>query len=490
MSTLKEKILGGVLWSVFNKIGLQILTVTITAALARILTPQDFGLVAMVTLATGFLSVIKDFGFGAALVQKKEVTQEEYSSVFWFNIIIGSCLTLLVWFSAPYIADFYDNPALKSITRVLSFNFLLTSGSIVLSNMLVKQMRFKQIFYRSILSNLISGIGTISLALLGYGYWALVFQSYFSTITMLLFTYLIVKWKPSLSFNWQLVKDLMPFSLPLIGDQSLNYWTRNIDNLLIGKFFGTAELAFYSRAYSLMLLPVRQISGTITKVLFPSFSLIQNDIGQVRRIYFKISGVIALISFPMMTYLFVMANEVILLLLGKQWTQAVPIFQILCFLGMMQSIGTLIGNVFMSQGKTYLMMRIGILSKGMMISGIIIGIMLGGVKEVALGYVISSLIAFVPETYFLGKLLKTNLFLIFRNFINQLFCAILMSGGLYYIMSFIENINYIFRILISFPIAAILYITLIIITKDSSFKNLSELYNDQRKRKKSKVSAH
>lgn len=477
MGQIKEKILGGIAWSVANQIGLQVLSIVFIGILSRLLLPSEFGLVAMVTLATNFLNVLKDFGFGAALVQKKEVTQEEYSSVFWFNILIGVVLTTGVWLAAPLVASFYQEPILEIITKAISFTFLITSASIVLNNMLIKQMEFRQIFYRSLLSTLISGITAVVLAFLGYGYWALIAQVYLNLITMLLFTYLRLNWRPSFILDTNHIKKLMPFSLPLIGDQSLNYWTRNIDNLLIGRVFGTTELAFYTKAYSLMLLPVRQISGTITKVLFPSFSLIQGDIEQIRRIYLKISGVIALVSFPLMTYLYIMGEEVILILLGKQWLESVPIFKILCFLGMIQSIGTLIGNIFISQGKTSLLFRIGLVSRAMMITGIIVGLYMGGVKGVALGYLLSSSTAFILETYFVGRILKTSVFRIFWNLANTFFCTLFMGLAIYSASLFMPNVLLV-RIIISTLVAALAYLFMLIVTNNSSFKSLIKLANE------------
>lgn len=478
MTQIKEKILGGVAWSVANQIGLQILSIVFIGILSRILLPSEFGLVAMVTLATNFLNVLKDFGFGAALVQKKGVSQEEYSSVFWFNVILGALLTILVWLAAPAVAAFYKEVALVVVTKALSFTFLITSVSIVLNNMLVKQMEFKQIFYRSLLSTLMSGVVAVTLALNGYGYWALIAQVYVNLICMLLFTYLMLSWRPSLVFKWQHIRNMLPFSLPLIGDQSLNYWTRNIDNLLIGRIFGSIELAYYTKAYSLMLLPVRQISGTITKVLFPSFSLIQGDIQQIRRIYLQISGVIALISFPLMTYLFVMGEEIILIILGKQWIESVPIFKILCFLGIIQSIGTLIGNIFMSQGKTGLLFKIGLFSRALMISGIVIGLYTGGVKGVAYGYLVSSSIAFFIETTYVSRILETSMSKILMNLANKFVCTMVMGIVLIVTMQHISD-NLFIRMIISGLVAAGVYLIMLKLTNDNSVKSLIRIVDER-----------
>jgi O-antigen/teichoic acid export membrane protein len=381
---------------------------------------------------------------------------------------------------APLIAKFFQEPLLEDITKALSFTFLITSGGIVLENFLIKELAFKQLFYRSFIASSISGTLTVCFALYGVGYWALVIQVYLNTGLLLFLTYLRVRWRPSFVYNFKYIKNLRAFSIPLLADQSINYWARNMDNLLVGKFFGRAELALYNRSYSLMLLPVRQISGSITRVLFPSLSIIKDDILKVQNIYLKISGIIALISFPIMSYLFVMSHDVILLLYGKQWLGAVPIFRILCFLGAMQSIGTLLGNVFMSQGKTKLLFRIGLFSKVLMISGIAIGCFLGEVRFVAIGYVLGSSIAFIPETYFLSRILKTKLHVIFLNIFNQLLCSVLMGVLLSFSAPYLD-FPLIVRILISGIIAAISYSSFIYLTRDRSLQNILFLINERKK---------
>lgn len=445
--------------------------------LARILTPADFGMIAMVTMATGFLNVLKDFGFGAALIQKENVSQDEYSTVFWFNIALGSILTAAVWFSAPFIALFFDEPALEQVCRALSFTFLITSGGIVLENFLVKEMQFKQLFYRSFLAAAMSGLVSVGFALNGAGYWALVIQSYVNISLLVMFTYLKVRWRPSLTYRYRYIKELQSFSLPLLGDQAINYWSRNIDNLLVGKFFGKFDLALYNRSYSLMLLPVRQISGSLTRVLFPSLSTIKDDIDKVRNVYLKTSGIIALITFPIMTFLFIMSSEVLLLVYGKQWLGAVPLFRILCFLGALQSIGTLLGNVFMSQGRTDLLFRIGLVSKFLMISGILVGIYFGRVETVALGYVCGGVLAFLPETFFLSRILKTRLTVVLFNITNQFFCSLVMGLILFFLVPYMA-MGIVPKMLLSGLIAAISYGSLIFATRDRAFRNILKLIHD------------
>ncbi|MBG6236600.1 PST family polysaccharide transporter [Pedobacter sp. CAN_A7] len=425
MVSIKKVILNGLFWSILNQFSVIIVGLVITGFLARLISPSEFGILGMVSLSTGFLNVLKDFGFGAALIQKKTVTDEEYSTVFWFNLIIGAFLALVVFFAAPLLGQFFKEEKVVSVSRVLSFTFVINSLGIVWNNRLVKDVAFKQIFYRTFLSTIISGIIGVFLAFKGYGIWALVAQMYMSLIINTILNYLRVRWLPQFVFSRNHLKELWNFGLPLLGDQIINYWVRNIDNILIGRVLGKDSLAFYNKGYSLMLLPVRQLTGTLTKVLFPSFSMIQDDKGQIGNIYLKMSSVIAFIAFPLMICLSMLAEPLILIVYGENWKQVIPIFQVLSILGMFQALGSLSGNIYLSLGETKLMFKIGLFSRAVMIFGIVCGLYAGGIMGLVYGYCIASGLAFLPELYFIGKLLNISLKRILLNFLPYLMLAAL-----------------------------------------------------------------
>lgn len=468
---LRKIIFTGVFWSVINQIGVQILGLVTLAFLARLLVPEDFGLIAMVTIATGFLNIIRDFGFGAALVQKKDVTNAQFSTVFWLNIAIGLILTIVFYFLAEPISLFYEEPKIIKIVQVMSFSFLLNSFGVVWGNKLLKDVEFKQIFIRNFSSGLLAGGFAIYFAYKGFGYWALVIQLYVQLISNLFLNYLRVKWLPDFVFERKFLRELFSFSLPLFADKSFNYWMRNLDNLLVGKFLGKGELAFYTKAYSLMLLPVRQLSGTITKVLFPSFSLIQDDPKRIGQIYLKISRVIAFIAFPVMMFLSLSAEPLVLLIYGDQWEPVIPIFQVLSILGMFQAIGTLSGNIFMSRGKVMAMFKLGIFSRIFMMLGVVIGLWQGQLMGMVYGYVISSLLAFIPELYFTGKVINLNLKSIILNFTPYLFTGLGCASMVFY---FVPEINMIplGELLYKGVIFAVLYLSLSFILKLKAFTDL------------------
>jgi O-antigen/teichoic acid export membrane protein len=477
LASIKKIVLSGFFWSLSNQLSVTFIGLGISGVLTRLISPAEFGIVGMVTLSIGFLNVIKDFGFGAALIQKKTVSDEEYSTVFWINIIVGSILTLVVFSLSPFVGEFFKESRVATVSQVLSFTFIINSIGIVWNNRLIKDVAFKQIFYRSLVSTVASGGIAILFASLGYGVWALVIQTYSTLIFNTYLNYVHVRWLPSLVIKKEYISSLFKFGLPLLADQSINYWVRNLDSLLVGRTLGKETLAYYNKGYSLMLLPVRQLSSTLTKVLFPSFSLIQDDKAQVANIYLKISRVIAFVAFPLMLCLSALAEPLILIVYGDNWRPVIPIFQVLSILGMFQALGSLSGNIYLAFGRTKLMFQIGLVSKGLMILGIILGLHLGGLMGMVYGYSICSGIAFMPELFFIGKLLGISLKDILLNFLPYLLLAT-VSLLLTYVLVNSVHINSFVDFILKGAFFATTYLILNLIVKPKAFLDMFMLFKN------------
>lgn len=471
MSSLRKVILSGFFWSVINQLSVTITTLLITGVLARLISPSDFGIIAMVTLAIGFLNVIKDFGFGAALIQKKEVADDEYSTVFWINIAIGVVLTAIVFFISPYIGRFFKEPRVELMTKILSFTFIINSVGIVWNNKLIKSVSFNQLFYGSFVSTIISGIVAITIAYRGYGIWALVVQTYVQLVLNTCINYFHVKWLPTFTVKKHHVKSLVKFGLPLLADQSINFWVRNVDNLLVGRILGEAPLAYYSKAYSLMLLPVRQLTGTLTKVLFPSFSMIQDDKARIASIYLKISRIIAFVAFPIMIAVSLMAEPLILIIYGPQWRPAIPIFKILSILGMFQAIAALSGDIYLSLGETKLMFYVGLFSKIAMICGIVAGIYMGGIMGMVYGYCVASALGFFPEMYFLARLINLKLKDAILNIMPYLLISCICCLVIYFAFNNI-HFNLVIGFIVKIISFGLLYVVLNIAVKSKVYADI------------------
>lgn len=456
-----------------------LLNLIITAFMARLLLPEDYGLVGMITVATGFLLILRDFGFGTALVQRKSVLKIEYDTVFWLNVFIGILLGVIFYFSSTVISHFYNEPKLILISKVLSILFLVNGLSVVPNNILLKNIKFQHLFIVEIVSLIISGSVGILMALNDFSYWSIIGQTLTLQSVTLILVFIYSGYVPSVSFSRKALGDLKSFSLPLIADSSLNYWVRNVDYLLIGKFLGKTSLGYYSKAYTLMLLPVRQISNTITKVMFPSFSLIQGDIERIKKIYFKISSVIAFISFPLMAILFFAASDLILFLFGDQWAMSIPIFKVLCILGAFQSISTLSGNIYLSQGKTKLMMQVGLVTKTLMISGISIGLWTNGLMGLVYGYTLTSLIGSFIEWYFVAKIINTSLQKFLLNIVPYFIFSVNIIVFLYF-MKFIFTFElHLINLSLISAIGLVVYLIQVVIVKPSAYKEIKLIIRER-----------
>lgn len=479
-SEFKKNTLSGISWSASSQVIRLIVNLVITSVLARLLLPEDYGLIGMITVATGFLLVLKDFGFGAALVQKKEVEEIEYVSVFWLNVFMGITLAIIVFFSAPLIASFYNEPQLIPITKYMSLGFILNSIIVVPNNILYKKIQFKNLFIIDISSLLISGCVGIVFAYYDWAYWSLVAQSLTSQLVSLIIVFYLSRWKPSFQFSWQALTGFTSFSLPLIADSSINYWVRNIDNLLIGKYLGKSDLGYYSKAYNLMLLPVRQLSGTIKKVMFPSFSLIQDEIERLGKIYLKITRVVAFITFPIMGIMFSASEDIILFLFGDNWAACIPIFKILCLLGAFQSIATLSGNIYLAQGKTKLMLRVGLFTRSIMIISMVMGLIIGGLMGIVYGYSISSSLMVIFEFYFVGQIINIRLKEILINLLPYFIISLIMILSLELTKHYLGFENHFFKLILLSLIGGLIYIILTLLFKPKAFKDILQLYKERK----------
>jgi len=431
LSDLKRKTIKGIKWSVIDQITRFISTLIISIFLARLILPSEFGKLAMVLVFIGFLEIFKDFGLGSALIHKTKLIKEEIDSVFWLNTLIGLIIAILIFILAPAIANFYKKPDLIPITQVLAVIFFIGSIGIVPDALIRKEIDFKNLFIRNISNILLSGTLAIIMGFLGYGVWALIGQRFVTTFYGVIISFKMIKWRPSLVFNSQKIKSFIHFSLPLFGEKMINYWVRNIDNLSIGKLFGDQSLGYYNKAYNLMLLPVRQISGAISRVLFPTFSIIKDNKLKVWENYLKIINLTAFITFPLMGGLFLWAKDIILLLYGPNWLPAAQMFKGLAFLGAVQSIGVYVGSIFNSQGKTKLQFKIGLFLKPLMIAGILIGLYVNGIMGLIYGYTISSTIAYFVESHYLAKILEQNFIDIIKYFYKESLATIISLGTIF-----------------------------------------------------------
>lgn len=395
MISLRQSATSGVRWSLFSQGGQQLIQVVTTAILAHLLSPSDFGLVAMAMVVIGFVSLFKDLGTSAAVIQRKNLSAALLSSVYWTNVAFGLFAMFVVYGLAPLAAIFYRELRIIPLLRVLSITLFVSALGILHQALLERDLAFHTLSKMEISSAAFGSIIGIGSALLGAGVWSMVYQSLAVTMATTTLLWLCTPWRPRMIFAWTEVKSISTYSLSLTGFNIFNYFARNADYILIGRFLGARDLGYYTLAYRLMLYPLQSISGAIGRVMFPAYSHMQDDDAMIRRAYLNAAGAIALITFPMMLGLIALSELFILTVFGSQWVAVIVLLMILAPVGLVQSIGTTVGAIYQAKGRTDWMLRWGIGAGLLVMLAFVIGLR-WGIVGVATAYAVISLILTYP----------------------------------------------------------------------------------------------
>lgn len=423
----QKKVLAGVLWSGLAKGFSQGIQFIIFIVLARLLSPSDFGLIGMIIVFSNIATLFVELGLGTALIHREDLTVEQTHAIFWLTIANGLLWTLLFYFCAGLIAGFYNIAALEPVSKVLSLNFLLGSFGIVPRALLCRDMHFDRTSKIDIFASSASGLCAIVLAFFGAGVWSLVTQNLFAAVFASVLLVRQSGYRPMWRFAPTPIKGLFRYGFYLSSFNFVNYWARNADNLIIGKFLGAQALGLYDLAYQLMLLPITQFISAISTVMFPAFSSIQRDRQRVKEIYLRMNGVICLTTFPILIGLLVTAEPFILGLYGPKWEAAVPALRILSVAGLTGIICNPVGLIYLSQGATDKMFRSGVIFTLIVVGGILIGSMGRSITSVALGYTVSTFIILYPCIQYAGRLIGMSFFELLKV-LRPILCANVISG--------------------------------------------------------------
>ena len=356
---LKGRSVRGGAVTIAAQAGKFILRMGSTVVLARLLAPEDYGLIGMATVIIGFVELFKDLGLSAATVQKAEVNHQQISTLFWINLVISCIVGSIVAASAPAVAWFYKEPRLTGITLALASSFLFGGLTVQHQALLQRQMQFSTLAKIDIASMLVSILTAIVAAWYGMGYWALVLMQIASAITNALLVWLTCSWRPGKPLKAAGVRSMLAFGSNLTGFRFVNYFSRNLDNVLIGRYWGSQELGLYAKAYQLVLLPIQQINSPVNSVALPALCSLQNNPEKYCRYYYKAILLITTLGMPIVCFMFAAADKVILLMLGEQWLGAVPIFRFLMPAAFIGTFNVADGWVYQSLGRTDRQFRLG-----------------------------------------------------------------------------------------------------------------------------------
>lgn len=367
-----------------------------TIVLARLLTPADYGLVGMTSVITGFIELFRDLGLSEATVQQSQINHRQVSTLFWLNCFVGLGLMLVVFALSPVVASFYNEPRVIGVMNGLAVNFLLSSLAVQHAALLKRQMKFTVLAILNIISMAVGVAVAVVSAQMGAGYWALVWMYIASVFSYSVGCWVTCPWRPGRPDLRSGIGSMLRFGGNLTGFNVVNYLARNLDNVLIGRFWGSIELGLYAKAYQLILLPINQINAPITNVAMPTLSRLQTNPEKYKRYYYRAVLMLCTVGMPIIGFLFTAAREIILLVLGNQWLNAVPIFQVLMPAALIGTFNVATGWVYQSLGRTDRQFRWGLISSSLKVVVFLIAIRWGALG-IAIGYSASEVILLVPR---------------------------------------------------------------------------------------------
>jgi len=392
---LKQTAASGFKWMALSHVVRLTVHFLTTAVLAWLLLPEDFGLMAMAALMVGVVHLFRDFGTAAAIVQRPRLDHDTLSTLFWTNVAAGVALAGLVALLAPLGAMLFDEPGMTPILEWLALGVFLASLGAVPQSLLQKRLCFAALARIEIVALVAGGATGLTVAFVGGGVWALVAQT---LVTNGAHALMVLAWGafvPSLTFRLHRLRGLAAYSLSLAGFNVLNWCIRNLDHLLVGMFLGATALGYYALAYRLLLYPLQGVSSILSRVAFPIYSRIQDDNARLRNAHLKITGAVAMVSFPVMVGMLLVCQPMVVSLLGPRWLPMAPLVAIFALVGIPQSVGTTVGAIYQAKGRTDLMFRWGVLVAVVMALAFSVGL-LWGIQGVASAYALASLALVYP----------------------------------------------------------------------------------------------
>lgn len=476
-SALKQKTFNGLLWSFtdnFANLGIQFVAGII---LARILTPREFGLIGMITIFVAISQSIVDSGFSQALIRKKDCTRTDYSTVFFFNLVAGIVFFTVLFFAAPAISSFFNEPELKSIVQVLGLVLIINSLTIIQRTILTRRINFKLQARISVIASTGSGIIAITLASLNFGVWSLVALQISKQAINSILLWLWNRWKPKFVFSKDSFNELFGFGSKLLLSGLIDTTYRNIYYLIIGKYFSAVELGYYTRADQFRILPSQNITGVIQRVTYPVLSSIQDDIPRLRTNYQKLIRSTMFITFILMLGMAAIAKPMILTLIGEKWLPSVIYLQMLCFVGMFYPLHALNLNMLNVQGRSDLFLKLEIIKKSLAIPTIIVGV-IWGIKIMIAGMMVNTIIAYYLNSYWSGRKIGYS----FKQQVKDILPSFILAASvsaLVFGLGIVLPFNPLIKLIMQVLAGALLTITISEMIRFRDYLFLKELFLDK-----------
>lgn len=423
MSTLKAEGIRAFIWLFFGRMGAQGIAFVASLFLARLLEPSEFGLIAMVSVIIAIAQVFTNVGLAAALIQRKRVLPVHYSSVFYFNILIGTLLCLIIFFSASLIAGFYNNQQLVPLVQVMSLSFIINAFGTVQNTKLRRELKFPLLTRIRISSGIISGVIGVVMALYGAGVWSLVAMTLSAGVSYNVILWVASEWRPSLLFSLKALMQLWGFGARMFLAVLLDTIFTRLDIIIIGKLFAPATLGFFQRAKSLNEMATVYPMSSLVQVLFSVLSKVQKNLARFQNIIVKLLGIITFLVFMLLGCLYLLSEELIVLLFSEKWLPSVEYFQILVLSGFAYPLGALLVTVLSSRGNSKAVLRLEIYKKGLIAANLYIGFLFG-IKGYLYGLVLVSSVGLVISILIASREIKLPPYLFFKPLMIQMTISI------------------------------------------------------------------
>lgn len=439
MGELKQKTAKGVVWSAVERFSVQGVQFIVMIVMARILTPEDYGLVGMLAIFLAVSQSLIDSGFSQALIRKQDRTEVDNSTVFYFNIAVGLLLYLVLYLVAPAVAVFYDAPALTSVMRVICLSVVINSLVVVQRALYTARIDFRTQAKASLTAAVVSGVVGIAMAYSGFGVWSLVAQQLINLGINAALLWVFSGWHPRLLYSWKSFRGLFSFGSKLMLSGLIDTLYKNIYTLVIGKIFSAGSLGHYTRAHQFADFPSSNLTGIMQRVTYPVLCSIQDDDMRLSDVYRRFLKLSAFIIFPLMTGLSAVAVPFVEIFIGDQWSYCASLLQVLCFAMMWYPIHAINLNLLQVKGRSDLFLRLEIIKKALGVAVLCATVPLG-LMAMCYGQILSSIISLVINTYYTGKLIGVG----FIRQMKDLFPTLLLSLAMFTVVllsvHMIENI--------------------------------------------------
>lgn len=437
-NTLKQKAVRGVLWSTVERFSVQGVQFLIMIVMARLLTPHDYGIIGMLAIFLAVSQSLIDSGFSQALIRKRDRTEVDNCTVFYFNIVVSTLLYVILYVSAPFVADFYDTPQLCPVMRVVCLGIMFNSLAVVQRALFTINVDFKTQAKAALTASVTSGVVGVAMAYHGFGVWSLVTQQLLNLGINTGLLWLLSKWRPQFVYSWQSFHELFSFGSKLLASGLLDTIYRNIYPIVIGKLFSASSLGHYTRAHQFSEFPSSNLTGIIQRVTYPVLCEIQDDDERLSNIYRRFLKLSAFVIFPLMIGLSSVAQPFVNIILGPQWGFCGQLLQIICFSMMWYSIHSINLNLLQVKGRSDLFLRLEIIKKILGVSVLCITAPFGLVV-MCYGQIFNSIVALAINTYYTGKLINVGFLRQMRDLLPTMALCLTMFALILSVNSFLPG---------------------------------------------------